>query len=581
MPERVLYWTKKQIRKQVAVVRGEAAPTKVLKNAYWLNVARKDWMKGHIWILQDRIVYVGKALPEQTDGTEIIDCTGRYVVPGYIEPHVHPFQLYNPHTFAQYASVRGTTTMICDSLLLFLQMKKKKAFTIFDKMGQLPVSMFWWGRYDAQTALNNEQEIFSTENVYEWLEHPAVVQGGELTGWPKVLAGDDEMLDWMQKTDRIGKPIEGHLPGASEKTLTEMALLGVDADHEAINGEEVERRMNLGYATVLRYSSIRPDLPDMLDDLHERGINSFDRVHMTTDGSTPAFYNEGIMDRLIDIALEKGIPETDAYAMASYNAARHYGFDDLFGMIAPGRVAHLNILEDKQIPDPESVLAKGQWLRRNGKDCFPEDDFSWDALQLPEPNLDWDLYEADFQFSLPVGIEMVNAVITKPYHLRLDPSSERPSFADDECFLMLLDRGGKWRVNTILKGFAENVSGFASTYSSSGDIILLGDSKTDMYTAFQKVKRLGGGIVLVEDGQVIAEIALPLLASMSTKPMEELMTEESKMTEKLRERGYQFDDPIYTLLFLSATHLPYVRVTQKGIYDVKNKTELFPAITRI
>lgn len=581
MPERTLYWTKKQLREQVAVVRGEKAPTKVLKNANWLNVVRKDWMNGNIWILEDRIVYVGKELPKKMGDTEIIDCTDRFVVPGYIEPHVHPFQLYNPHSLAQYASVRGTTTMVSDSLMLFLRMAKRKAFTIIDHFAQLPVSMFWWGRYDAQTELNDDNDIFSAENVYDWLNHPSVVQGGELTSWPKVLAGDDEILEWMQMTARLGKPIEGHLPGASEKTLTQMALLGVDADHEAINGEEIERRMNLGFSTVLRYSSIRPDLPDILDDLKQRGIDNFDRVYMTTDGSTPAFYEQGVMDRMIEIAIEKGIPEPDAYAMASYNAARHYGFDDLFGMIAPGRLAHLNILKDKQKPDPESVLAKGRWIRKEGKDCFPEDDFSWEQFNLPSPRLDWDLNEDDFQFSLPVGIEMVNAVITKPYHLRFDPSSERPSFDDDECFLMLLDRDGKWRVNSILKGFAKNVSGFASTYSSTGDVLLLGDNKKDMYTAFKRVQEQHGGIVLVEDGQVIAEIELPLLASMSLKPVEELMKEETNLTEKLRERGYHFDDPIYTLLFLSATHLPYVRVTQKGIYDVKNRTVLFPAIMRM
>src|SRR5699024_6733914 len=102
--------------------------------------------------------------------------------------------------------------------------------------------------------------------------------------------------------------------------------------------------MNLGYTTVLRYSSIRPDLPIMLDEMKERGIENFDRVYMTTDGSTPAFYEQGVMDRMIDIALQKGVSDVDAYAMASYNAARHYGFGRLYGMIAPGRLAHLNIL---------------------------------------------------------------------------------------------------------------------------------------------------------------------------------------------------------------------------------------------
>ncbi|HET7579927.1 MAG TPA: adenine deaminase C-terminal domain-containing protein [Bacillales bacterium] len=580
MPERNFHWTKKQLRGQLAVVRGEKSPTKVLTNATYLNSVQKKWMQGHIWIAEDRIVYVGKELPKRTNGTEIVDCSHRYIVPGYIEPHVHPFQLYNPHTLAQYASVRGTTTLICDSLVLFLRTGKRKAFTIIEQLGKMPVSMLWWGRYDAQTELSDENDIFSTENVHAWLEHPSVVQGGELTSWPKVLGGDDEILDWMQMTTRLGKPIEGHLPGSSEKTLTQMALLGVTADHEAMTGEEVERRMNLGYSTVLRYSSIRPDLPNILDELQELGIDNFEHVYMTTDGSTPAFYEQGVMDRMIEIALEKGVPDVDAYAMASYNAARHYSMENLIGMIAPGRLAHLNILEDKNQPNPVSVLAKGQWIRRDGEDCYPEEEFSWEDHGLKNTRFDWDLNRDDFEFSLPVGIEMVNAVITKPYYLRLDPSGDRPSFRDDECFLMLLDRDGNWRVNTILKGFATDVAGFASTYSSTGDIIVLGKNKKDMFVAFQRAKELGGGIVLTENKEVVTEIPLPLMGGFSDKPLETLMEEERQLTKELRKRGYRFDDAIYTLLFLSATHLPYIRVTQKGIYDVKKRTVLFPAIMR-
>ncbi|HET7615559.1 MAG TPA: adenine deaminase C-terminal domain-containing protein, partial [Bacillales bacterium] len=474
----------------------------------------------------------------------------------------------------------GTTTLVCDSLILFLRTGKTKAFTLIDKFRELPVSMYWWGRYDAQTELSDENDIFSTENVHSWLNHPDVIQGGELTAWPKVLGGDDEILDWMQMTTKNGKPIEGHLPGASEKTLTQMALLGVDADHEAMTGEEVARRLNLGYSTVLRYSSIRPDLPDILEQLQALGIDNFDRVYMTTDGSTPAFHEQGVMDRMIEIALEKGVCDVDAYAMASYNAARHYGMDRLLGMIAPGRIAHLNILKDKQTPEPVSVLAKGEWIRCDGKDCYPKDDFSWEDAGLTSTRFDWSLTRDDFQFSQPVGMEMVNAVITKPYYLRVDPTSERPSFQEDECFLMFMDRDGEWQVNTILKGFAENVSGFASTYSSTGDVIILGKNKQDMMKAFARAKELGGGIVLVEKGEIITEIELPLLGGMSLKPLNQLMEEERRLTKELRKRGYRFDDAIYTLLFLSSTHLPYIRVTQKGLFDVKKRSVLFPAIMR-
>ena len=97
--------------------------------------------------------------------------------------------------------------------------------------------MYWWARYDSQTKLLDEETI-TNKLMKEWLAHPLVIQGGELTAWPDVLGGDDEILEWMQETRRLGKPVEGHLPGASLATLTKMGLLGVSCDHEAMTGEE-------------------------------------------------------------------------------------------------------------------------------------------------------------------------------------------------------------------------------------------------------------------------------------------------------------------------------------------------------
>ena len=94
-------------------------------------------------------------------------------------------------------------------------------------------------RFDAQTELNDEERYISHSAVKSWLEHDAVLQGGELTGWPKLLAGDDMMLHWIQEAKRMRKKIEGHFPGASEKTLAKMTLFGADSDHEAMTGEEV------------------------------------------------------------------------------------------------------------------------------------------------------------------------------------------------------------------------------------------------------------------------------------------------------------------------------------------------------
>jgi adenine deaminase len=580
MLEQRYRWKTNQLREHLSIIDGKKTPTKLLINATYLNPYLRKWMKANIWLYEDRIIYVGEKMPDFVEGCEIVDCSDYFLVPGYIEPHAHPFQLYNPHSLAEYASQYGTTTLINDNLSLVLQLPKKKAFSFLRAMNDIPATMFWWCRLDSQTELENEEEVFSNANIQEWLEQDVVLQAGELTGWPKLLDGDDLMLHWIQEAKRRKKQIEGHFPGASEKTLTKMMLLGADCDHEAMTGEDVYKRLLHGYTVSLRYSSIRPDLPKLLDEMKQLGIEQYDRCIFTTDGSTPSFYEAGVIDEMIRIAIEKGVPLIDAYNMATINVARYYRIDHLHGSIATGRVANINFLKEKDNPTPVSVLAKGRWIKRDGISTNEFGSFDWEAHDFRPLNLSWELSMDDLQFSMPLGLYMANAVIMKPYSITIDTSRDELPFDNDENFLMLVDRNGKWRVNTILKGFATGVHGLVSSYSNTGDIILIGKRKADMYTAFQRMKEIGGGIVLVENGEVIHEISLSLHGMMSIKKVEVLIEEEKTLAALLRDRGYQFVDPIYSLLFLLSTHLPYIRITPRGIYDVMNKMILFPSIMR-
>lgn len=580
MVEQRYRWKNKQIREQVAILDGKQAPTILLKNARYLNQTFRKWMEANIWIHNDRIVYVGEQLPENVNNCEIIDCKDFYLVPGYIEPHAHPFQLYNPLSFAQYASQFGTTTLINDNMVLALQLSEHKVFSLLEKLKALPTTMFWWCRLDTQTEMLNEEDEFSQKTILSWLDREDVLQGGELTGWPKLVAGDDFMLRFIQETKRRRKKVEGHLPGASEKTLAKMALFGVDCDHEAMTGEEVMRRLMQGYTVSLRYSSIRPDLPKLLEEMHELGINQYDKCLLNTDGSSASFYEQGVTDATIRIAIEKGVPVIDAYNMATINVARYYNMEDLIGNIATGRIAHINFLTDEKNPTPVSVLANGKWVKRDGQPINAYPSIHWSHYGLHPLNIDWDLTEDDLQYSMPFGVEMMNSVITKPYSIHLDVSSDRLSDDHDECFFMLVDKNGKWRINTILKGFTKKLQGLASSYSHTGDIILIGKDKKEMLKAFQRMKEIGGGIVISANGDIICEIPLPLKGVMSTSPVEKIIEEEKKFTSYLREMGYRFEDPLYSLIFFSATHLPYIRITQQGMYDVMNKSVLFPTIMR-
>ena len=147
-----------------------------------------------------------------------------------------------------------------------------------------------------------------------------------------------------------------------------MKLLGADGDHEAMTIEDVEKRIEHGYGVTLRYSSIRPDLPNLLKAIIEKKLNIFDHIMLTTDGSTPSFHRDGVMNLCIEKALEAGVDPIDAYNMASYNIARYYNLSHLHGIIATGRFATLNILKDEYHPNPESVLSKGIWLKKEGKE---------------------------------------------------------------------------------------------------------------------------------------------------------------------------------------------------------------------
>lgn len=417
-------WRNRELRQHVNVIDGTVAPSTILTNATYLNVYTNQWLEANVWIYENRIVYVGENLPEETTGTNFYDCQGKFVVPGYIEPHAHPFQAANPEETVMYAAKTGTTTFVNDNLTWYLLLNKKKTFSMINAFSKLPVNMFWWNRFDSQTILKDDH-VFNTRDVLDWAEHPLVIQGGELTDWPSLLTGGDRLLYWIQEMKKLGKPIEGHLPGASSRTLTKMKLFGISSDHESMTAEDVLKRLELGYRVSLRYSPIRPDLPEIIKGLLDKGLSQFDNMSFTMDGPTPAFMEDGIINVCIEKAIENGLPAETAYRMASYHPARHFNMEEEFGSIAPGRVANINILLDKQNPHPESVISKGKWIKKDGEAIPYPSVINWEEFDITSVEFDWELTDEDLQFSSPIGMDMVNDVIIQPYTIVSDVSADQ------------------------------------------------------------------------------------------------------------------------------------------------------------
>src|SRR5699024_2258879 len=146
--------------------------------------------------------------------------------------------------------------------------------------------------FDPQSMLREEEQVFNTKNTLSWLSNPSDLQGGELSAGPKLLKGDDRLLYRIIEPEKAHTRVEGHFPGPSKEPLTKLKLFGVIGDHESMTAEELLRRLEMGYHTAIRHSSIRTDLPKILEELLQDEFHAFDLLMYTTDGSSPSFYEQ-------------------------------------------------------------------------------------------------------------------------------------------------------------------------------------------------------------------------------------------------------------------------------------------------
>lgn len=572
-------------------VLGRLAPTMLIRGGEILNVYTGRCERKDIAIAGRRIAYVGNLEQsglQMDETTEVWDVSGHIIVPGYIEPHAHPFQLYNPRTLANKAVSLGTTTLIHDNLFFFTQLELDELVEILDELDKSPVKQFWWARFDAQTSLPEEKKhLFSLERVKKFLSHPLVLQGGELTDWPALLQGDSRMSVWMETVKHLGKRMEGHAPGSSYRTLSQLAAAGVTGDHESISVEEIWNRLELGYMVTLRHSSIRPDLPVLMKDLCKYENVPWHRLMMTTDGSTPLYLKHGFTDYLIRTAIENGCNPIHAYQMVTINPAVYYGLEEHIGGLAPGRLADINILSSLSEPTPVSVLAEGKPVVKQREIIDQIPDLEWERYQGLFRQYKDQLTASDFLLPLhgeeafPV-INLMNPVITK---MTMESIPHQDGMVkwdqeDDRLFCFLIDPAGTWITPGIIRGFGRGIDGIASSYSCSNDLIVIGRDSEAMAKAANYVKSRGGGIAWFQEGSLKYFLALPIAGAMSKQSMDSLIAELEPLVDYLQQYGYPFDDPIYTFLFLSSTHLPQVRLTAEGLMRVKDKKIIVPSIKR-
>jgi len=512
----------------------------------------------------DRIVAIGADAQIAPRARQVADVAGQTIVPGYIEPHGHVI-LANPVEFAGAVLPGGTTMAVTDTLPLMLLARPDRLAGLLEQLAGLPMKFRWLIRLHPQSFAETG-ERFSLPTVRTLWRLPSAAAVGEVTGWVDVLQGDADLTGKIRAARDEGKPVEGHAAGASFERLAALARAGFTSCHEAVTAEDVRDRLRAGLVTMLRHSSIRPDLPDLLRAVTREEIAS-GRVMLTADGPTPAFIaDRGYLDHLLEVAISAGISPIDALRMVTVNPARYYGIQDA-GQIAVGYRADVNVIPDLSHMTPTVVIADGKIVARNGALTVGLASPAWRETFEPAalPRLPAGAFTA--RENAP-GMRLVNDVITEPV-----PVSEIPPGA---LRVALLDRRGRWIIHTRVIGLADRLGGLATTISSGFDIVVLGHNPADMAAALARIADMGGGLAVIEEGREV--FSLPMeLAAFSLRPWAAVVQANRQFNRLMEERGYRFADPVFSLLFLTFDSLPWIRLTSRGVWDVRNRRVLTPS----
>lgn len=590
-------WDLAIMQELIKVARGIEPADLFFTGGEIIDVYNGKVVKANLATKNQRIAYVGTSDRMVGSHTQIIDLKGKLLAPGYIEPHAHPFQLFNPLAYAENVLTWGTVCSVNDDLIFMNLMSPDNIIAMVETLRFHPVKMLWSARLDPQTFSQEAQFKFTGEAVSRLIKHPLFVQVGELTDWPSLINDNEKMQSWLLEAERLGKKAEGHAPGASGNTLNPLSAVGVTACHEAIKAEDVIQRLRLGMYSILRYSSIRPDLPELLEELMQYQPLAWERMMMTTDGPTPSYFGNGFNDRLIKIAIEKGVPPVTAYQLVTRNPAVYLGLDQEIGGLAPGRLADMLILNSLEEPTPRQVFTDGRLTVARKEDVRDGDGMTvhyskpvidWQSLGLQplasprviQSGWDWLLPGNDHNPTFPV-MKLVDSVISRQRDIPIGnglitPRADKLVIGKESglCYAALITRDYQRITHGILDGFATHLDGMASSFTTSFDLLTIGQDPTSMHHALKRVEELGGGIAVVQGGEIVAEVALPLGGSMSDKSLRDLIKDTTRIEEVLYEAGYPYRDLFYTLLFISATHLPEIRLTKEGIMSVKNRNLL-------
>ncbi len=573
---------------------GRREPDLCLLNGRLLNVYSGEILEAQqILVSGKRIAYVGPAERQPGSETEVIDVERAFLVPGFVDAHAHVDFFANPLTLAPFLLASGTTALMADPHDAVGALGSRILEILVEMTRDLPLKFFFSVPVATPPLPEIEGEpVLTVEEVEKWLRRPEMRAISEVTPWPRIISGDEDLLRKFEVARRLERRIEGHTPGASYEKLNALVAAGLTSCHEAINAREARDRLRLGLHVMLRHGSIRQDLEHLAELVAGEPSVDTARLMLTPDWmDPPSILERGYMDSLVRAAVEQGIRPMIAIQMATVNPARYLGLDAEIGGIAPGRLADILVVDDLREVMPRLVIANGRIVARDGESLIEQPSLPAEALRLawlPHRVLPRSVEARDFEVRSPgladwitvPAIHIVDRTITERQDVSLPIRNGHIRLADDSDVLKiaLLNADLPGFRTAFLTGLGARVGGLASSLAHEPHRpMVIGRREKDMALAFQRMQELGGGLVLAHDGRLLSEIPLPIGGVMSVEPLGVLAGQIVRMNELLQDMGCHLDNPVFTIGFLTFSTLPWIRLTPQGLRDVKEGRIVWPA----
>ncbi|MGD8458587.1 MAG: adenine deaminase [Anaerolineales bacterium] len=584
-------------KKLIDVAMGRLEADLVVMNGRWVSVQSGEIIDStDIAVIDGLIAFVGPdAAHTIGENTQVIDASGRYLVPGLLDGHMHvESSMLTITEFVRAVLPRGTTGIFIDPHEIANVFGLEGVRLMVDESAVQPIHVWVQVPSCVPSAPGLETPGASIEpkDVAEAMKWEGIIGLGEVMNFPGVFNGDEKMLSEMAETSDAGKNIGGHYASPDlGLPFHGYAAGGPEDDHEGTRHEDAVARIRQGMKVMMRYGSAWLDVAEQIRAVTESGLDPRHFILCTDDSHSETLVKEGHMDRVVRHAVEQGIDPLVAIQMATINTAEHFRVDREIGMIAPGRYADILLVSDLTDFKPDMVIAKGVVMVEGGaltQDIppYPYPDWVTTSVKVGHTITAND-FDLSTDISSPVLVNVIGVVENQAptRHIRKEVEVVDGKIAvnvkEDLAKIALVERHrgtGEVQVGLVTGfGFTQSC-GIASTVAhDSHHMIVVGTNENDMALAANELARVGGGQTIVVDGKVVGMVELPIAGLMSNEPAKRVAEKAGTILEGFRKCGCKINNPNMQMSLLALVVIPELRLSDKGLVDV-TKFEFIPVV---